>query len=184
MKKKALALALLLAIFVSLVAGMHAVEVASANFLPGPPSINFDSPEENKTFTTDSIWLNITLRTFFDSGNASRVVECSLDGEENNTIPVVYEGLDGDTYSTVTGSLLLSELSEGSHSITVYATYTYGTYFTSNSKTINFIVELLEPTPSPESQIAPLPSSLVFVASVGTALTVIGLFIYFRKRKH
>jgi hypothetical protein len=36
-----------------------------------------------------------------------------------------------------------------------------------------------EPTPKPE----PFPATLFFVASVGIVLAVIGLFVYFKKRK-
>ena len=185
MRRKSLALALPLVIFVSLVVGMHAVELVEANFVPSPPLFIFDSPLENGTYATSFVWLNITLKTWFDPGNASRIVECSLDGKENITIPLVSEVYE-DTFSTVFGSLLLSGLSEGSHSITVYATNNFlalGDYSTSDSKTINFVIELPEPSPSPESQIEPLPSSLVFAASVGTALAAIGLFACFKKRR-
>ena len=122
--KRALAQTLLLAIIVSLVAGINAVEVAEANFVPSGPHIIIDSPEENMTYETSSVWLNITLRAFYDSDswNVSRVAEFSLDGEGNITVPVVYEGLDEDGFSNVTGSFLLSDLSDGSHSMTVYAT--------------------------------------------------------------
>ena len=187
MKKKALAL--LLAIFVSLVAGMRAVEVTNANFIPSEPFITIDSPEENRTYATSSVWLNLTLLAFYDSDswNTSRVAELSLDGEGNITIPVVYEGLDEDGFSTVTGSSLLSDLSEGSHNITVYATYNFlepWNLFYSNSKTINFLVELPEPTPSPESQIETFPTTLVAPASVASvAIVGVGLLVYFKKRK-
>lgn len=182
--KKALALTLLILLLL-LIYRVHLVEVAEANFVPSPPLFIFDSPLENGTYATSFVWLNITLKTWFDPGNASRIVECSLDGKENITIPVISEVYE-DTFSTVFGSLLLSGLSEGSHSITVYATNHFlalGDYSTSDSKKINFVIELPEPSPSPESQIEPLPSSLVFPASVGTALIAIGLLAYFKKMK-
>lgn len=186
MRRKALALVLPLVIFVSIVAGMLAVEVAEANFVPSPPSIIFDSPLENETCTTASVWLNITLKTWFDPGNASRIVECSLDGEENISIPVISE-VYAETFSTVTGSLLLSDVSEGSHSITVYATnhfLAFGDYSTSDSKTINFAVDLPEPTHSPETQIEPFPTTLVAPASVASvAMIGVGLLVSFKKRK-
>ena len=184
--KRALKLALSLVIFVAIVAGIHAVEVAEANFLPSPPSINIVSPKENMTYTTNSVWLNMTMITYFERGNVSRIVDCSLDGNENITVPLVGEVYE-DTSSTVTGSLILSDLSEGSHSITVYVTYYFleiGDYFTSDKETINYIVKLPEPTHTPESRINPFPSSLVFTVSVGTALAAIGLFAYlWRKRR-
>ena len=154
----------LLILLLLLIYGVHIVEVAKANFVPSGPFITIDSPVENRTYATSSVWLNITLLAFYDSDswNTSRVAELSLDGEGNITIPVVYEGLDEDGFSTVTGSSLLSDLSEGSHNITVYATYNFlepWNLFYSNSKTINFLVELPEPTPSPESQIETFPTT-------------------------
>ena len=185
--KKALALTLL-TLLLLLICRVHLVEVAEANFVPSGPFITIDSPEENRTYATSSVWLNITLLAFYDSDswNTSRVAEFSLDGEGNITIPVVYECFDEDGFSKVTGSFLLSDLSEGSHSMTVYATYNFlepWNLFYSNSKPVNFSIDLPEPTPSPESQIESLPSSLVFTASVGTALLAIGLLACFKKRR-
>ena len=175
----------MLAIFVSLTIEIGAVEVAEANFLPCPPSILIDSPVD-KTYNTNSVWLNITLKTWFDSGNVSRVVECGLDAKENTTIPLVSKAYE-DTFSTVTGALLLSDLSEASHSIAVYVTYTYGTYSTSNSITSKFIILLPEPTSTPEPMLISDPN---FSFYTGLALMIIfvavfaGLIVYFKKRKH
>ena len=186
MKRKALALALLLGIFVSLVSGINAVKIVTANFVPGPPSIFIDSPETNKTYTTNSIWLNITLKAFFDSGNVSRIVECSLDGKENTSIPVVYEGLDEDYFSTVTGSLLLSDLTEGSYSMTVYATYHFlepWKLFYSNSETVNFVIELPKPTPYKELHQTGQEVILGVAVTIGVLCIGLGLLLYLIKRK-
>jgi hypothetical protein len=175
------ALAFLLTILVSSIIEAEAVEVAEANFLPCPPSILIDSPID-KTYNTNSVWLNITLKTWFDSGNASRVVECSLDGKENITIPLVSAAYE-DTFSTVTGSLVLLDLSESSHSITVYATYTYGTYSTSNSLTTNFIIVLPEPTPCEEPRQIGHAVILGAAVTVGVLCTSWSLLLYLFKRK-
>ena len=198
MRRKALALALPLVIFVSIVAGIHAVEVAKANFVPSGPSITIDSPEENKTYTTSSVWINITLLAFYDSDswNTSRVAELNLDGEGNITIPLVYEGLDEDYFSIVTGSFLLSGLSEGSHSMTVYATYHFidpWNLFYSYGKTVNFIINLpeLTPTPEPTPTITPteepqqpeqdMTAGAIF--AVTSIVVFLGLLVLFIKRR-
>jgi hypothetical protein len=72
---------LIFALICSLVAGLQAVKVAEANFVPGPPSIFIASPA-NKTYNTQPIYLNLTMKTFFDQGTGARIVEYSLDGKK------------------------------------------------------------------------------------------------------
>ena len=180
----------------SIIYGVHLVKVAEANFVPGSPFIIIDSPEENRTYSTSSVWLNVTLRAFYDSDswNGSKVVKCSLDSEENITIPMVYEGLDEDYFSIVTGSFLLPDLSEASHNITVYTKYDYlepWNLFYSDTKTVSFIIELAEQSPTPtlphsqepmlaQKQIEIILEVAVMVAVVGACL---GSLICFVKRK-
>jgi len=148
MSGKIAVLAIISLIFLaSLIAGLKAIEIAEANFVPGPPSIFIASPA-NKTYNTQPIYLNLTMMTFFDHGNGSRIVEYSLDGQKNVTTPTVYEGYDEDHFSTVTASAILPTLPEGSHSITVYATYhfpNYGNYTTEKSATSFFTINYASP---------------------------------------
>ena len=185
MKKTALVILLILMLLGLIAVVNQVVEVTEANFVPGPPSISIDSPKANETCSTNAVWLNITIQTFFDYGNNSRMVECSLDGKENITIPISYVGFGEDSWSTVTGSVLLHELSEGSHSVTIYATYhfpSYGNYSTSDSRTSNFMIDFPEPTPSPEPEF--FPATLVITSVIVVAVIVgMGLFIYFKKPK-
>ncbi|MEJ5327051.1 MAG: hypothetical protein WHU54_02215 [Candidatus Bathyarchaeia archaeon] len=118
-----------------------------ANFVPGIPFIRIISPA-NKTYNTDLIPLNISISTFFDFYGNLRIVEYSLDGKENVTISTEYQGLGEDYYSTVTGFAQLPALSEGTHTIAVYATYRfpdYGEYTTSDSKTVTFTIDFASP---------------------------------------
>lgn len=122
---------------------LFAFYTVDANFVPGIPFIRIVSPA-NKTYNVNLIPLNITISTFFDFGRGPRIVEYSLDGKENITISTEYQGLDENYFSTVTGFTQLPELSEGSHTITVYATYRfpdYGEYVTSDSKTVTFTID-------------------------------------------
>jgi len=88
------------------------------------------------------------MMTFFDQGNVTRIVEYSLDRQENITIPTIYEGYGEDHFSTVTALVSLPTLPEGSHSITVYATYhfpNYGNYTTEKSTTSFFTIDYTSP---------------------------------------
>ncbi|MCW4008608.1 MAG: hypothetical protein NWF09_07980 [Candidatus Bathyarchaeota archaeon] len=145
MRKAALVSILLLVVSASI--GLVAFYMVEANFVPGIPFIRIVSPA-NKTYNTNLIPLNFTISTFFDFGRSPRIVEYSLDGKENVTISTEYQGLDENYFSTVTGFTQLPELSEGSHTITVYATYRfpdYGEYATSDSKTVTFTIDLASP---------------------------------------
>jgi hypothetical protein len=53
----------------------------------------------------------------------------------------------------------------------------------SNILTVDLNEEIVV-TPTPASTVPAFPATLVFVASVGIALAVIGLLVYFKKRKH
>jgi hypothetical protein len=64
----------------------------------------------------------------------------------------------------------------GSHNLTLYATDTLGNI---GSQTVIFTLARLEETSPTE----PFPATLLFVASVGIALVVIGLLVYFKKPK-
>ncbi|MFX0092872.1 MAG: PQQ-dependent sugar dehydrogenase [Candidatus Hodarchaeota archaeon] len=70
------------------------------------PIITLLSPTNSTYSTTTDIWLNFTI-------------------DEDNVSWVGYS-LDGDVNVTITGDLLLSSLSEGSHYITVFANDTQG----------------------------------------------------------
>ncbi len=145
--KLAIVAIIIFTLLCSLVAGLQSVKIVEANFVPGPPGIFIVSPA-NKTYNSQSILLNMTIKTFFDHGNGDRIVEYSLDGKENVTVPTVYEGYDEDQFSTVTALVALPDLSEGTHNITVYATYhfpNYANYTTKESTTSIFTINYASP---------------------------------------
>jgi hypothetical protein len=89
--------------------------------------------------------------------------------------PALWMGysLDGQDNVAVTGNVTLSGLSNGLHSVTVYARDEFDNV--GASETITFNVEVLEP----------FPTTLVAAASVAAvAVVVAGLLVYFKKRKH
>jgi hypothetical protein len=99
--------------------------------------------------------------------NASVPLDFSVDKQ----VTWIGYSLDGKDNVTVTGNITLSGLSDGVHTLTVYANDTFG--FTGASETVTFTV-------------ATFPTTLVMAAAVVVALVtvvaVIGVLVYLRKR--
>lgn len=115
-----------------------------------PPRISISWPE-NVTYNHS----NVTLA--FSINESTSKISFSLDGQENVTI---------------TGNTTLTELSNGNHNVTVYATDEAGN--TGTSETIFFSVDAPEP----------FPTAPIAAASVATvAVMGLGLLVYFKKRR-
>jgi len=114
-----------------------------------PPEIKIASPE-NKTYNSSSVSLIFTVNK-----------------------PVNWTGysLNGENNVTITGNTTLSELPNGAHNLTVYATDHFGS--TGASDTVHFNVNVPEPFP-----IAPVAAGIT-----SAAIVVIGALIYFKKRR-
>jgi N-acetylneuraminic acid mutarotase len=110
------------------------------------PSITVLSPE-NQTYYLTDIPLNLIV------------------SEPNCWIS--YE-LDGETAGTFTGNASLTNLSQGTHALIVYATNAVGN--TGSSMTIHFTV-------------TPLPIWLIIVVLSVIVVISVGLLVYFKKRK-
>jgi parallel beta-helix repeat protein len=120
-----------------------------------PLAISIVSPE-NKTYTVNSVSLSFTL------SEETSWIKYSIDGQEN---------------VTVTGDTTLSDLSEGAHSITVYAQDTEGQ--TRKSETVYFtIAEGAEP---PLSGFSPI-TLIAAIIAVGVIVGVI-LFVFMKADK-
>jgi len=120
------------------------------------PSIEIISPENN-TYTASSVSLELALN------EPPSWIGFSLDGYANETINAT--------------ETMISELSEGLHSLIVYANDTAGN--TGTSETIYFSIETPPPEPSPSE---PFPLWIV-AAIVALAIVGIALPIYFTKVK-
>ena len=132
-----------------------------------PPVISVLSVE-NKTYDTSDVPLNCTVN------ESVTQITYSLDGQENVTIPVGQApyNFDGQENLMIAGKTTLTNLTDGEHSLTVYATDEAGN--TGASETIYFNVEVPEP----------FPTVPVAAASVAAVVVVgAGLLIYFKKRK-
>ena len=125
---------------------------SSVNFtIETIPVVSFLS-FENRTFKTSDIPLNFTVNQ-----PVSKITYC-LDGQENVTI---------------NGNTTLTELPNGDHNVTVYATDEFGN--TGVSETIYFSVDVPEPFPT-----------LLVAAAPGVSITGVAVcvFYYRKKRNH
>ena len=187
--KRALALTLLLVIFVYLVAGISVVEVVEANPYPYTNcdssfvTVSILSPE-NKTYDTNSILLNITAGAY----PGIFFVGYCLDG--GPFVQVAPEKWDAHTFSE---SVWLNELSKGSHYIIVEASTpeTPNNIVTDSSQVYFTITKDLvpEPTTTPLPTINTGPSPYYFddflIAGIAgaVAIAVLVLLYYLTKRK-
>ena len=120
-------------------------------FVLANPVIEF-SFLQNANSTTSSIPLNFTV-----DHQVSEIAYC-LDGQES--VPI-------------NGNTTLTDLSNGQHNVTVYATDAFG--YSGTSDTVFFNVDVPD---SPEFPISPLVATLVITA---VAVTAAGLVVYFKK---
>lgn len=142
--------------------------------------------------------------TFYPPELVHRWIVYSLDRGRNVTVYDEYNALE-----SYNGSVTLSGLSAGNHTIEIYSkngTFVFGTSIADATRgwhdavdTAHFNVVLSGESPTPLPTVAPtsrptatpdatsktatFPATLIFVASVGIALAVIGLMVYFKKHK-
>jgi hypothetical protein len=114
------------------------------------PGISILSPQNN-TYGTTSLPLSFAV---------------------NETASWLGYCLDRQTNVTIAGNTTLPGLSDGSHSLTVYANNTIGN--TGASETIYFSIA------QPES----FPTTLVIAVLIASVVVGAGLLVYFKKRKH
>jgi hypothetical protein len=119
----------------------------------GKPPIISNLSFENKTYNQNDLSLNFTI-----DESASWIGYC----------------LDGKANITIAGNTTLNGLTEGSHSIVVYANDTARNV--GASETVTFTVDT--PEPFPTTQVATV------VSGASVAVIGVGLFVYFRKRNH
>jgi hypothetical protein len=74
----------------------------------------------------------------------------------------------------------VSGLANGNHEIVLKASLYIGDYLYFNESTVPTLFSIQNPEPTPRTET--FPATLVFVASIGIALAVIGLLVYIKKR--
>jgi hypothetical protein len=206
MKRKALALTLVMALLFSVVAGTKLVDLAEANWFvpvnPSPPSkpeISILLPESNKKYSSNvDIDFLVTAPNwgYYDQsvaeGSGSTInlssFTYSLDDKPNVTFAGEQIVLSNSTSTVFKLRFLgnLSGLSEGLHSIVVYA-QAEGRYSPEYYKWENFTVGGSSPktffTIGVDKEPEPFPTTLEVASVVIVAVIVSGLLVNFKKHK-
>jgi hypothetical protein len=122
----------------------------------------------NVTFNIDSIPPNISILS--PENKAYNTSDVPLDFTVNETASQITYSLDEQENVTATGNMTLTQLSNGAHNVTVYATDEAGNI--GASPTVTFTIAKPEP----------FPTTLVVTAS-GVAVAIVGLgFLFYFKR--
>lgn len=184
MKRTALAVTLVFAL--TLISGAKAVQFDYTQFegLPyDPPIVTLASPSQNTTYSVPDVPLNVTIQIrgfIYHNIERMRWLNYSLDGQTaiplTLIVPSMYD-ISKLPYP-VYGNDMLTGLSDGSHNLTIFGETFIGGLNGYFNETVSFTVDT-----SNTSTVAPFPASLLFVVSVGIAIAIIGLLVYFRKRK-
>ena len=132
-------------------------------------SVPVDSIFATAYFTLDSTPPKVS---FLSAKKAYTISEFPLNFTLNESVSEISYVLDGQESVKVSGNTTLTNLTNGKHNVTVYATDNVGNI---GSKTIIFTIA--EPEPEP------FPTTLVIATAVSGAFVVIGLLVYFKKRK-
>lgn len=164
-----MALALMMALLFSAVAGISFVNLAQANPFPTAPVISIESPT-SKTCTENPILLEVTLVTYWDGvyfTSTRRRVSYCIDRKESIRLDETEYWFDTEKQASIFyGTAVLPDLEEGSHNLRVNAEYSYGNgrVFVSNSK-VEFTIDssyspslLPSPSPSPAPSPSPTPT--------------------------
>jgi len=191
LKKTALAITLTLALSLSTVAGTQFTSLGIAQtfedldsgdvLAASPHSILIESPN-NYTIYRDSLDLNITVDFLKTDGLIFWQTLASLNYSIDNETPVNIITNEAFLDPPVNSSnVTVSGLTDGQHKIEVTAVFV-GNVGNAFLPTYIFASAPVYFTVNTKSQLEPFPATLVFVASVGIALAVIGLLVYLRKR--
>jgi hypothetical protein len=217
MKRKALTVTFMLVLLVSVVAEISVINLAKANPFPSSPLISIESPK-NKTYTVNSIVLKVTLVTQWDGlyfSSTDRRVSYCLDRTESIRITEAEYWFDSEKQASIfSGSVVLTDLKEGTHNLRVNAQYAYdsGGVHTSASS-VTFTIDPTytpshtpsptpsptptpspspspsptatpSPEPTPTPEPEPFPTAPVAASAASAAVIGMGVLLYFKKRKH
>ena len=192
MTTKALVVAFVLALLISLVAGVQTVTAPYTEDGQGFPlasPISITSPS-NSTYSSGLLTLNVTVKTFLNPNTSNLTLVYSIDGKTNTTIrtestpvPIEVETTDANgtkttgvsiqSYYLITGWATLPEMPEGSHSITVYGKYEFPMSYHNiglDNRTVYFTIST-----NSEQEIPEFPSWIIlplFLTATVLALVV------------
>jgi hypothetical protein len=183
MKRTALALAFVFAL--TLISGAKGLQFDISQFEGfsyKPPIVSVVSPFQNATYSVQEVPLNVTVQIrgwIFKNIERIRRLDYSLDGQTaiplTLNVPSMY---DISLPYPVYGNSMLTNLSDGSHNLTIFGE----TFISGLNACFNYTVFFSVDT-SYMPTVAPVSGSLLFAASVGFDIVAIGLLVYFKKRK-
>jgi hypothetical protein len=197
MKRTPLAVALIMALLFSTIAGAISVNSAKANPAPlfplpwepitTPPTIVVQSPIQNQTYNSTKLWLNFSIavddKTCFENITS---VYYRLDGGERQNIPVHdIDTLFYPSARTLNFSTILN-LPSGVYSVEIGVeadSYYVVTPVNWGNPLSSFVVQA---TSDPVNFVVANPFPVVIVGAVTGILAVVviaGLLVYFKKRK-
>jgi hypothetical protein len=185
--KKAFAMLLIFALMFSLFTGAKAVEFDCGEFEDLPytqPVVTLLSPSSNESYSVSDIPLNVTVevRTII-LHNLERVrwLNYSLDGQTAISLNLIEPSLSEISQLPyfVYGNTMLTGLSNGSHSLTIFGKTSVSGLNGYFNETVIFVVDE-SGTPEPE----PFPTLIVATASIIIVVVVFAVFLLVRKHKH
>jgi hypothetical protein len=128
----------------------------------------YEASSDLINFTVDAA--SPVIEVFSVENETYRTSEVALDFAVNETVSQISYVPDGQENVTISGNTTLTGLTDGLHSVTVYAKDLVGN--TGVSETIYFSVDV------------PFPTTIVIASVSSVAVAGVGLIIYFKKRKH
>ncbi len=191
---------------------MQAAYTAEGSGSPVIGNIEIVSPT-NTTYDAGTLMLNVSVRSMATSIYSSEIVY-SIDGAENVSLPlastfvpvqVTRTYANGTTetavsqtasYYLISGEMVLPELSEGEHNLTVFAAYECNSSISfswpdlMDKQSVNFTINNPSATltetdvPLENQQIHPTPNTNMWVAlTVAGLIIVAAVLVALRKRK-
>ena len=150
------------------------IQPTKANPMPTNPEITIVTPT-NTTYTTNSLSLNIKIATQYDGyyfNSSERRITYSLDEKENVALKQINYSYNQDIKtSVVEASTLLTELTQGDHSLTVYVEYDYDVHVIDATSSVNFSI-------SPHNSFP-----ILELITIGVVITFIIIILAFSKNK-
>jgi len=136
--------------------------------------LSFDNPiwvafSDTITFNIDATAPKVSVLSPRDS--LYNISDVQLNFIVSEPFSKVTYSLDGQENVSISRNTTLTGLPNGDHNVTVYATDQFGN--AGASETIYFTVEVQEP----------FPTTLVIVSLTSMAVAIVGLLVYFKKRK-
>ena len=151
------------------------INPTKADPFPTNPIITIITPTQ-QTYNTNSLTLTIKITTQYDGyyfNSSEKRIAYILDNKEAISLDHSNYSYNQDTKtSTVEASTVLTDLTQGDHSLTVYVEYDYDVQVIDSNSSINFSINSSNSFP------------ILELTSIGVVIMfIIGIFIFSKKNK-